>query len=164
MNEPEKKNLFSVNIAGLAIIFFLIGVAFLTQIIRGNQKPVWCAWEELAKSLPPEKIKLYTFEDQIAYHIWSNLDKKENAQIFVVKGIEGLQEDTSYFLPRGFDEIKITNEQGIEGDKFYLAFRDSKFNELHPPLRNLKAMGYNIGEPKVFVAQGIQTFLVEVWK
>ena len=164
----EKVKIKELKIVFISVIFFLFGLAFLVQIIRGNQKPVWCAWEEIAKDLQTtranENIKLYVFEDQIAYHIWSNLGDNKNVKITVVKGIEGLQEDTSYFLPRGFDEIKVTDENGFEGERFFIAFRDSKFNELHPPLKNLTAKGYKIGEPKVFIAQGIQTFLVEVEK
>ncbi len=154
----------ALKITLISTILFFIGFALLGQIVLGIKKPVWCAWEELAKDLPTQNVKLYVFEDLIAYHIWSGLGDRKNVQITVVKGIEGLQEDKAYFLPRGFDEIKIMDEQGIEGERFFIAFRDSKFNELHPPLKNLKAKGYKIGESKVFVAQGVQTFLVEVKK
>ena len=148
----------------ISIVLFLIGVGFLIQFIRGNPKPVWCAWEELATNLETEKTQLYVFEDLIAYHIWSARREKKNVRITIVKGIEGLQEDKAYFLPRGFNEIKITDENGFEGDKFWIAFRDKQFNEYHPPLSNLKIKGYQIGEPKIFEAQGVKTFLVEVKK
>lgn len=164
----EKIKIRGLKIAFLSTIFFFISVAFVIQIFYGNQRLVWCAWEELAHDLETNKqtetTKLYVFEDLIAYHVWFALQDKSNTQISVVKGIEGLQEDKAYFIPRGFDEIKITDENGFEGDKFWIAFRDSKFNEYHPPLKNLKLKGYRIGEPKVFIAQGIQTFLVLVEK
>lgn len=161
----EKIKIKELNITLISITILFVGFAFFIQIIRGQQKPIWCAWEELAQSLAvTEKTRIYTFEDQIGYHVWFNLKDKEKFEVIVVKGIEGLQEDKSYFLPRGFDEIKTINEQGIEGEKFYIVFRDSKFNELHPPLNILKSKGYKISEPKVFVAQGVQTFLVEIAK
>jgi hypothetical protein len=108
--------------------------------------------------------KIYVFEDLIGYHVWWTLKDKQNSQVIVVKGIEGLREDKAYFLPRGFDGIKTTDENGLEGERFWIVFRDTKFSELYPPLRNLKAKGYQIGEPKIFVAQRIQTFLVEIRK
>lgn len=164
----EKIKIRELKITFISIVFLFISLAFVIQVFRGNQRLVWCAWEDLAHDLEQNKqtenIKLYVFEDLIAYHIWSALQNKQDVQISVVKGIEGLQEDTAYFLPRGFDEIKITDENGFAGDKFWVAFRDSKFNEYHPPLSDLKIKGYKIGEPKVFIAQGIQTFLVEVEK
>ena len=73
-------------------------------------------------------------------------------------------EDKAYFLPRGFDAVGITDESGIEGEKFYIAFRDSAWNEKDQPLRILRDKGYKIREPKVFEAQGLKAFLVYVEK
>ena len=152
--------------AFIVIILFFTGLAFVMQLVRGGQKPVWCAWEQLAADLEQnkksEKVDLYVFEDLIAYHAWSALKDKQNVMITVVKDIEGLAEDKAYFLPRGFDQIKVSNENGLDGEKFFIAFRAADFNEYHPPLSNLRAKGYRIGEPKIFEAQKIKTFLVEV--
>jgi uncharacterized membrane protein len=156
----------SLKITFVSAILFFIVFGLLGQIVLGIKKPVWCAWEELAsdyeQTKPAEKTKIYVFEDLIAYHLWWNLKDKANTEVIVVKGIEELLEDKAYFIPRGFNEIKSTDQNGFQGERFFVAFRDSKFNELHPPLNILKARGYQIGEPKVFIAQGFQTFLVEV--
>jgi uncharacterized membrane protein len=164
----SKINLSRLKITLISVTMFFIGFGFLVQILLGSQKPLWCAWEDLAKDFEQnksiEKTKIYVFEDLIAYHVWWTLKDKQNSQVIVVKGIEGLREDKAYFLPRGFDGIKTTDENGLEGERFWIVFRDTKFSELYPPLRNLKAKGYQIGEPKIFVAQRIQTFLVEIRK
>ena len=78
--------------------------------------------------------------------------------------IEDLPEDKAFFLPRGFDKVSTTDENGIEGDRFYIAFRDSVYDEKRPPLRNLINKGYQISEPKMFEASGLKGFLVLVEK
>lgn len=161
----------SLQIVSLSIIFLLFGAAFLLQITREQPKYIWCAWENLAQNLDKttfnknESVKIYTFEDLVAYHFWFALerDSKSNLQIVKVNGIEDLIEDTAYFLPRGFDEVKSIED--FEGDeKFFIAFRDQEWNETKPPLKNLIAKGYRISAPKVFEAQGLKAFLFEVQK
>ena len=107
-----------------------------------------------------EPQKIYVFEDLIAYHFWFALRDSERVQIVKIKNIEGIEEDAAYFLPRGFDAVKTAND--FEGEKFWVAFRAATWDESKPPLRNLKAEGYSFGEPKVFEAQGLKAFLVEV--
>jgi hypothetical protein len=36
----------------------------------------------------------------------------------------------------------------FEGERFFIAFRDKNWNELAPPLRNLKAQDYNSASRK----------------
>jgi uncharacterized membrane protein len=150
----------------LGFIFVLFGGAFFIQTKRGMPVLFECAWENLARNLDKNTpAKIYVFEDLVAYDTWFALrDTEENFEIIKVDGIEELQEDKAYFLPRGFEKVQKTDENGMTGDRFYVAFRDAKFNEKHPPLRNLIKKGYKIGEPKVFETPGLKGFLVEVWK
>lgn len=160
-----------LQIISLSLIFLLFGAAFLLQYTRDQPKYIWCAWENLARNLDEstfnknESIKIYTFEDLVAYHFWFALgrDSKSNFQIIKVNEIEDLVEDKAYFLPRGFGEVKSIND--FEGEEnFFVAFRDQEWNETKPPLKNLIEKGYRIGEPKVFEAQGLKAFLFEVQK
>ena len=150
----------------LGLIFVICGAAFLLQTKRGTPVYIWCAWENLAAHLDRSKpAKIYVFEDLVAYDMWFALRGAEkNFEIIKVGGVEGLQEDTAYFLPRGFDKVRSTDENGIAGERFYIAFRDSTFSEYHPPLRNLIDKGYRIGAPQTFETPGLKGFLVEVWK
>jgi 4-amino-4-deoxy-L-arabinose transferase-like glycosyltransferase len=150
----------------LGLIFILFGAAFIIQTKRGQPVLFECAWENLARNLDQNKpAKIYVFEDLVAYDMWFALrSAEENFEIVKVNGIADLKEDTAYFLPRGFDKVRKTDENGISGERFYLVFRDSKFSEYHPPLRNLKAKGYKIGAPVTFETPGLKGFLVEVWK
>jgi uncharacterized membrane protein len=153
--------------AGLGLVFSLFVAAFLFQTTRAEPKYIWCAWENLALSLRQtqtntnEPMKIYVFEDLVAYHFWFALrDSDARFQIVKINDIEGLTEDKAYFLPRGFDGVSTAND--FEGERFFIAFRDKTWNENAPPLQNLKAQNYKIGEPQIFEAQGLKAFLVEV--
>ncbi len=161
-----KVKIMPLSVILLSLSFVLYGAAFYLQTQRGTPVYIWCAWENLANGLDKAKSsKIYVFEDLAAYDMWFALrDAEKNFQIIKVNGIEGLQEDKAYFLPRGFDKVQTTDENGIEGERFYIAFRDAVFNEKHPPLRNLTGKGYLIGEPRMFETPGLKAFLVEVWK
>ena len=153
----------------LSLIFLLFSAALALQATRGEPKYIWCAWENLAQSLRQtqpninEPTKIYVFEDLIAYHFWFALrDSDKRFQIIKINNIAGLTEDKAYFLPRGFSEVQTAND--FAGEKFYVAFRDKNFDELAPPLKNLKVQNYQIGEPQVYETQGLKAFLVEIQK
>ncbi len=159
--------------ACLSLIFLLFGAAFLFQATRAEPKYIWCAWENLANHLYEStlhgedgvNIRLYTYEDLVAYHFWFALrDSDREFQIVKVNGVAGMTEDKAYFLPRGFDGIQTVSEDEIKGERFFVAFRGKSWNELAPPLQNLKTRGYKIGEPQTLEAQGLKAFLVEVQK
>jgi uncharacterized membrane protein len=149
----------------ICFVLFFYGIAFLLQTQREREVYIWCAWENLANTLDKNQpTKIYVFEDLVAYNMWFALrDAERNFEITKVN-TEEIPEDKAYFLPRGFDKVQTTDENGMTGDRFYVAFRDSVFNEKHPPLHNLIKKGYKIGEPKVFETSGLKGFFVEVWK
>ncbi|MBK8811100.1 MAG: glycosyltransferase family 39 protein [Acidobacteria bacterium] len=150
-------------LSAITLLSTAIGFALLSYALRPPQSFIWCGWENLAREVDMSRpAKIYAFEDVVAYDLWFALRNSPAVEIFKVNGVEGLVEDKAYFIPRGFSAIGVTDEQGITGERFYVAFRDSAWNEKHAPLRNLRSAGYSIGEPKVFEAQGIKAFLVEV--
>jgi len=165
----SKIKFWQLRTASLSLIFLLFSAAFLLQAMRAEPKYIWCAWENLALSLRQthpnsnEPTKIYVFEDLVAYHFWFALrDLDAQFQIKKINEIEGLNEDKAYFLPRGFNSVSTTKQ--FEGERFFVAFRDKTWSEFAPPLRDLKAQGYRIGEPQIFEAQGLKAFLVEVRK
>jgi len=152
------------------LVFLLFGVAF---VIRFNNKQphfIWCAWENLAADLrtgekdSAELTKIYVFEDLVAYHLWFALRDSDKFEVNVVKGVGGLAEDTAYFLPRGFDDVKTTDENVFSGDSFWIAFRAQAWQPTSPPLSNLISKGYTPGEPLFLEAGNEKAFLVEVKK
>lgn len=159
--------------AVLSLIFLLFGAAFVLQMTRDRPQYIWCAWEHLASDLDDStrhgedaaKVRLYVYEDLVAYHFWFALrDSERKFQIIKVGGVAGMPEDKAYFLPRGFEGVQVVKENEVQGDRFFIAFRDKTFNEFAPPLQNLKARGYKIGEPRTVEAQGLKAFLIEIEK
>jgi len=146
----------------LAFIFLLFGIAFWLHIQRGTTVFIWCAWANLVADLPKtEAATIYVFEDDVAYQTWFALrENVSNFQITKVNNIPELAEDKAYFLPRGFGAVQITDANGFDGERFWIAFRAKNFDNQKPPLRTLIEKDYKIGEPKVFEAQGLKAFLV----
>ncbi|MDQ3800675.1 MAG: glycosyltransferase family 39 protein [Acidobacteriota bacterium] len=162
----SKINLPQIRLPALGLIFLLSAAAFVLQARQPQPVFIWCAWENLALGLRAEKpAKIYVFEDLVAYHFWFALrDSDAGFEVVKINGIEGLAEDKAYFLPRGFDEVKTAGESAFTGERFFVAFRDKNPDETKPPLKNLIEKGYKIGEPRVFEAQGLKAFLVEIRK
>jgi len=151
-----------VKIGILVALSLLVAIALAREIRRPPATFVWCGWENLAANVQKGE-KVYVFENLVAYHFWF-ARRSEQLQVIRVQNIEGVIEDPAYFLPRGFDAVQTTDENGVEGERFWIAFRDREFNISKPPLRNLIDKGYQIGEPKIFEAQGLKAFLVLVEK
>ncbi|CAN5687415.1 hypothetical protein BH20ACI4_BH20ACI4_22060 [soil metagenome] len=147
----------------LSVLFFLFALAFVFELKRPNQTFIWCAWENLANNIGANQTtKVFVFEDLVAYHFWFAERKNPSIQIIKINNPEGVLEDKAYFLPRGFDDVKKINFDEISDKNFYIAFRDKEFNLQKPPLKNLVEKGYEIGEPKIFEAQGLKAYLFEV--
>ncbi|MDQ3323467.1 MAG: glycosyltransferase family 39 protein, partial [Acidobacteriota bacterium] len=166
-----KIEILGLKLAVLALVFWLAGIAFLIELQRGTPDLINCAWGNMAKDLEQieqnsgRETKIFVFEDLVAYDFWFALRKSENKfQIVKVNNVSELAEDAAYFLPRGFNTIEKTDENGLRGERFFIAFRDMEWNETKPPLRNLTSKGYKLDLRKTFEAQGLKAFLVEVEK
>ena len=150
-------------IALLSAAFLIFLIAFVIELRRPPQIFVWCGWENLAQQVETgQPAKIYVFEDLIAYHFWFAERKNPNTQIVKINNLEGINEDKAYFLPRGFDGVKQINFNELSDDNFYIAFYAAEWNPQKPPLKNLSEKGYKIGAPKIFEAQNLKAFLVEV--
>jgi len=148
----------------ITLVLLFIGYGFVLQIQRPVQPQVWCSWEQLAPRIEQngQPQKLYVFEDLIAYQFWFATRGRSDLQIVKVNGVPDMVEDKAYFLPRGFDDVKIISVGEITGDHFWVAFRDMKWDERHPPLNLLLDRGYKLGQPETIDAGGLKAFLVEI--
>ncbi|HEX3281806.1 MAG TPA: glycosyltransferase family 39 protein [Pyrinomonadaceae bacterium] len=130
---------------------------------------IWCAWEPLAHKLEEsapqaQEVRVYAFEDLVAYHLWFAFDSSHRKQfkVMVVKGLEGIPEDPAYFLPRRFNEIAVVNTKQITGDDIWVAFRAPRWDETLPPLSTLESMGYISRAVQSVQAQGQQAYVVRM--
>jgi hypothetical protein len=140
-------------------------VGGLIHFLKKPQVFIWCGWGELAHRLEStEQTTVYVFEDDGAYHLWFALRRNPQFRVVSVDGYADMPEDKAYFLPRGFDDVKIIDKNAITGDKFWLAFRAAKWNPDKQVLQELTARGYKIGEPLNYRAQGVTIFFVPIAK
>jgi hypothetical protein len=144
--------------------FFLSAAVFL---FSRPTNFIWCSWEQLAQQAVKQEstasgpVQIYAYEDLVAYHLWFALQEK--GKVTVVKGVPGIPEDRAYFLPRGFNDISVQrNNPTLTGDKIWVAFRASQWDETRPPLDGIKRGGFKVGRVSTVKAQGQQAFLVEL--
>ena len=153
----------------LVVLGCWITVAALASVLRRESQLVWCKWGDLAAEVMREEtagepVAVYAFEDLNAYHLWFAFSsaQDERFKVTVVKGVAGLTEDPAYFLPRRFDGVNIRDASALAGERLWLAFRDTSFNEDRPPLKLLKERGYRVEKIFETSAQGQRAFLVLV--
>ena len=160
--------------ACLALLGFWVVLNGAVTLVKRPPNLTWCTWEPLAQQMfraqpsASQPIDVYAFEDLVAYHLWfafANAKREGYSlqiKVHVVKGVPGLQEDPAYFLPRRFYEIETHDGATIRGDSVWLAFRDSQWNPARPPLSLIAAQGFETGRVFELLAQGQQSFLVEL--
>ncbi|HVF55761.1 MAG TPA: glycosyltransferase family 39 protein [Pyrinomonadaceae bacterium] len=143
-------------------------LAATVSVVRREPVYIWCAWENLAAQMTADEAAahqtptVYAFEDLVAYHLWfaSQTKAEPRFNVVVVKNIPGLKEDPAYFLPRRFDGVQSGDIGALEGEQFWVAFRDASWDETRPPLNILKAKGYRAEKVFDASAQGQHAFLV----
>ena len=146
---------------------FLAGTGTL---LRRGDTYIWCAWDQLGRQMvqrqrsPTEVIKVYAFEELVAYHLWFALEESVGGkfEVGLIKGVPGIREDPAYFLPRAFSDITVQDLSALNDKHFWIAFRDTDINEQGPPLKTLKDRGYEVREVLQVEATGQRAFLVEL--
>jgi hypothetical protein len=108
-------------------------------------------------------IKIYAFEDLIAYQLWYALRASggEGLRVAVVRGVPGVLEDRAFFLPRGFNEVSIeTIDAAMREERFWIALRGAGRDEESPVLNILRARGYVTKRRFEFAADGQKAFMI----
>jgi hypothetical protein len=133
--------------AAISLIVIFSAYAVALELTRTKQIHVWCAWEGLAtdirSTLPDnETVKMYTFENLVAYHVWFAMRNTSNTTVSVIKGYEDSLTLENYFLPRGFDDVTTVELGDVKDESFWLLFRTGKVDEERPVIDALKSKGY----------------------
>ncbi|MCM3872665.1 MAG: glycosyltransferase family 39 protein [Pyrinomonadaceae bacterium] len=145
-------------------------VAGAGTLLRRGDTHIWCTWEQLSQQVvqrqdtQTEVIKVYAFEDLVAYHLWFALEKSGGATVNVglIKDVPGIREDPAYFLPRAFSGITVEDLNALNEKRLWIAFRDTDFSEHRPPLKTLRDRGYEVREVLQAEATGQRAFLVRI--
>ena len=128
-----------------AAVFVLATIGFFVRAAAEPPRFIWCAWGGLARELPSDRPQVvYAFEDLVAYHLWYELRSRNDVSVAKVADMPFVTEDKAYFLPRGFDGVKVVKPDGIAGERFWIAFRSDRPNERHSPLGYLLGEGYRV--------------------
>ena len=152
--------------AALILLCCWLGAVAALTLVGRDAAPVWCAWEGLAASAARDEARgadVYAFEDLVAYHLWFALERGETAgrfRVASIKGAPGLTEDPAYFIPRGFDGVALAKTDALRGERFWLAFRDTNWDESRQPLKLINERGYRAVRVYEQAAQGQRAFLV----
>jgi len=131
---------------------------------------IWCAWEPLARQVEANEpqtakdVRVYAFEDLVAYHLWFAFDSSQRKQfkVTVIKNFPGAAEDPAYFLPRRFNQVAVINSAQLNGSEFWIAYRAARWDETLPPLSTLENMGYAVRDVHSTQTQGQQAFMVRM--
>jgi hypothetical protein len=159
----------------LMLSCWLLLVGALT-LVRDEGRYVWCAWGDLASAAARDEetgandpgdvraANVYAFEDLVAYHLWFALEGRRGTRTYKVtslKGVPGVAEDPAYFLPRDFEDATHAPAEAFNGTpRFWLAFRDTNFDDTRPPLSFITSRGYRPARVYESTAQGQRAFLV----
>ncbi len=147
------------------LLLLFTGYGFVMQVMSETPNYQWCAWEKLATEVPADQPQtVYVFEDLVAYHFWFATRNSGNVQVVKVDGMPGMTEDTAYFLPRGFEAVQCIRPAEMNSNQFWVAFRDSQWNEKHPPISILLEQGFSVGRPRSVSANGMNAFVVDAVK
>lgn len=132
---------------------------------------IWCSWEQLARQMMAveadsrDAVRVYTYEDLIAYHLWYalNANDKSRFKVTVIKGVAGMPDDPAYFLPRDFNDVAVQNNSPLEGREIWVAYRAANWDENQLPLNILENAGYVVDRVLTLKTQGQQqAFLVRL--
>jgi uncharacterized membrane protein len=136
-----------LRIWAIGLLASLSVYAFVLREQRPDPQYSWCAWEPLmtsARGISPG-IPIYTAEDLVAYHLWFAAQKAgSEVPVGRIRGLDGVQEDKAYFLPRGFGSIASTSFSAINDESFWLAYRRPNGSDIEPVLQNFLELAYTV--------------------
>jgi len=136
-----------LRIVSITLLLLFGCYAIVNKITTPQQLYSWCAWESLTRdALSSDPANIYTTEDLVAYIAWFTARERHASEVKITKitQLDGVEEDTAYFMPRGSNEVEVTDFSKISEKRLWLIFRASGWNEEKPPLRDFLEAGYRI--------------------
>jgi len=151
-----------LQISFVSLLILFCGYASVMNIYS-RQNNSWCGVEPLVtEALESEKLNIYTTEDLFAYHAWFTGQQQLNksAKVFKIDHLDGLKEDSAFFLPRGFADVKTIDFTEITDKKLWLIYRSGGYLENEPPIRNFNVADYKVVKNKSVVMKDASAILV----
>ncbi len=165
--------------AAATLVVLLAGYGFVIRAVFESPKNSWCVWEPLVEEMvlmpsdSSEPGTINAFEQLVGYHVWFAARNFPDIRVNVVKDFPGTKEDAAYFIPRGFDEVKLlAPESAFSGPELWIAFRDRDPGHdtpgvsmiSNPPkiLSEMKYLGYEAVDTKKIRAGSESAYLVKM--
>ncbi|HVG30446.1 MAG TPA: hypothetical protein VM864_12140 [Pyrinomonadaceae bacterium] len=108
-------------------------------------------------------IKIYAFEDLVAYQLWYALSARgeKGLSVAVVRDAPGVLDDRAFFLPRGFADVSVeTVDAAMREDEFWVALRGAGPDDENAVLKLLRGRGYEAGRRFEFAGEGQKAFVL----
>lgn len=111
----------------VTMVVVFSGYAAASAFTRPTETQVWCAWSGRAAEIQtqPRPVKIVTLEGLVAYHVWFEFRNDSTVEIYRINGIDERVDESAYFIPRGFDGVKVVGLEEMKDERFMLAFRTS---------------------------------------
>jgi len=145
----------AVRYAVVSLIIGLSAIGLVAEARRETPEYPWCEWEKVADEIRKSELngeqpeKILTFENLVAYHMWFALRDTDRFRVGVVKGVDVLTDDETYFLPRGFDKVYRQSIDDIEEETLWLAFRTPRPTDYPKLIGAFEQRGYKVCYPYV---------------
>jgi uncharacterized membrane protein len=146
----------ALRVAALTVVLMLNSYAFVVEVSRIKQPPVWCGFEILAKELQADRHgPVYVFEDLAAYHLWFEFrnyaDANFRPRIIKVDDFPGMAEDKAYFTPRGLNDEYLTHGTlPTDSAHMWVVYRAIDFDVTKPPLSTLIKQGFHVARQEIY--------------
>jgi len=152
-----------VRVAMVTLVILFASYAAYQRFEKAAPDYVWCAWEKLLVDIKPDSApaNIYTSENFVAYHSWFATRHRENFRTSVIKGLDTV-EDKTYFIPRGFDEIRKAELADVKEPHVILLYRIEKPLLNDQLFQELKGRGYEACPPRVLEYGPSTAFRVEM--
>jgi hypothetical protein len=146
----------ALRVAALTVVLMLNSYAFVVEVSRIKQPPVWCGFEILAKGIQADRHgPVYVFEDLAAYHLWFEFrnyaDANFRPRIIKVDDFPGMAEDKAYFTPRGLNDEYLTHGTlPTDSAHMWVVYRAIDFDVTTPPLSTLIKQGFHVARQEIY--------------
>ena len=145
----------------LTLVILFTGFAGFRYALTPAAAHSWCNWEPQAvQAVHTSPATVYVLEDLPAYHVWYALRKMDTTVVAKIKNVPGVAEDTAYFLPRGFDEVRTIEFSELQENRFWLGYRAASIDKTQQPLKTFIDAGYRVISRNVLDAQQEQTIFL----
>ena len=151
-----------VSYIAVSLLVVLSAIGLVRDAQRAVPQHVWCEWNRVAADIRAtgQPGKIYALENLVAYHLWFALRDTDRFRIGVIKGIDVLSDDETYFLPRGFDGVYRLSIDEVNDETMWLAFR----GDTARVLSEFERRGYSVCNQYQVEAESTMVHWVELGK